>query len=206
MPTPEEIKNLCTEYGVEEWRPIEGFSGYFVSPNGDVLSLRRSKSIKLKPTVYRDGYKTVGIIQDDGRYRTMKVHRLVALAYIPNPYNFPCVNHREECKHNNNVENLEWCSHKYNSTYGTVTSRISRKMTNNPKISTPIGAYNQYGELIAVFPSTMEASRLLGFSNSAISAVMLGNRTHHKGLEWRPINTDSTLESLFGSQLFEEEK
>lgn len=206
MPTPEEIKSLAEQYGVLEWRPIEGFDGYYVSPNGEVLSLRRSKGIVLKPSIYRDGYKTVGLVQDDGRFRTMKVHRLVALAYIPNPHKFPCVNHKDECKHNNNVDNLEWCSHKYNSTYGTVTFRMSRIMTNNPKISTPIGAYNQYGELIAIFPSTMEAARLLGFSNSAISAVMLGNRSHHKGLEWKPLNSDNTLQDLFGTELFNEEK
>ena len=200
--TDEEIRKLAREYDVDEWRPIDGFPLYYISPCGQVLSLKQSKPRILRPVVNTDGYKAVGLTRGDGLHTTAKIHRLVAGAYIPNPYKFPCVNHKDENKQNNNVTNLEWCSHKYNNSYGTKPMRISQKMTNNPKISTPVGAYNQYGELIAIFPSAMEAARVLKFANSAISATVKGQRSHHHSLEWREIELDKTIRNLFGSELF----
>ena len=115
---------------MEEWRSIPGYEGlYEVSSYGRVKSLERYKSnnggiqlIKeriLKPNNTKKGYLTVQI-----RNKKFKVHRLVALTFIPNPENLPQVNHKDEDKTNNNVDNLEWCDAKYNSNYGTSIERM----------------------------------------------------------------------------------
>jgi hypothetical protein len=62
----------------------------------------------------------------NGKAKRESVHRLVALTFIENPNNYPCVNHKDETRTNNNVENLEWCSHKYNSNYGTCQEKHSK--------------------------------------------------------------------------------
>lgn len=113
------------------WKDIKGHEGrYQVSNLGEVRSLdridtksgrnRRLKGKLLKTSISKCGYKMVYI---DGEYRY--VHRLVCETFIPNPCNYPCVNHRDECKTNNALDNLEWCSYKYNNKYGTKPNRIS---------------------------------------------------------------------------------
>jgi len=69
-----------------------------------------------KPVKDKDGYLTVNL-KKDGKYECAKIHRLVASAFVPNPNDFPQVNHRDENKQNNSAENLEWCTAKYNNTY-----------------------------------------------------------------------------------------
>ena len=73
------------------------------------------------------GYRYV-TFRKDGKQYTLKVHRLVAKAFIPNPDNLPEVNHKNEDKSNNSVENLEWCSTQYNHEYGTRTLRCGRSI------------------------------------------------------------------------------
>ena len=115
---------------MEEWKSIPGYEGlYEVSSYGRVKSLERYKSnnggiqlIKekiLKPHNTKKGYLTVQFSN-----KIFKVHRLVAEAFIPNPDNLPMVNHKDEDKTNNNVDNLEWCTAKYNSNYGTAIERM----------------------------------------------------------------------------------
>ena len=115
---------------MEEWKSIPGYEGlYEVSSYGRVKSLERYKSnnggiqlIKekiLKPHNTKKGYLTVQF-----HNKIFKVHRLVAQAFIPNPDNLPMVNHKDEDKTNNNVDNLEWCTAKYNSNYGTSIERM----------------------------------------------------------------------------------
>lgn len=107
----------------EEWLDVLGFEGtYQVSNKGNVKSLRRTKRSKddslsiirehlKKPTVTSDGYLQISLYPG-GRIRF--IHRLVAEAFIPNPDNLPQVNHKDGNKHNNNVENLEWCTNLEN--------------------------------------------------------------------------------------------
>lgn len=116
----------------EVWKDIKGYEGlYMVSSFGNVKSLnyRRSgiaKNLKLKNTT--NGYKAV-ILAKEGKHKDRMVHRLVAEAFIPNPKNLPQVNHKDEDKHNNRVENLEWCTAKYNSNYGTGKERMAKSLT-----------------------------------------------------------------------------
>ena len=122
----------------EEWRPIKDYEGlYEVSNMGRVKSLKRHDTLGrekeekiLALANDRLGYKMVSLCKD-GKRTMYKVHRLVAIAFIPNPDNLPIINHKDENKSNNNVCNLEWCTYKYNSNYGTNPQRLSEWMKKN---------------------------------------------------------------------------
>lgn len=123
----------------EIWRPIVGYEGlYEVSSYGRVRSL--DKYVKSKSESYRlikgkiligsitkDGYARC-LIRVNGVGRSYFVHKLVADAFLSNPDNLPEVNHRDEDKINNRVDNLEWCDHKYNMNYGTRQERFRNTM------------------------------------------------------------------------------
>ena len=118
----------------EIWRPIEGYEGlYEVSNTGRVRSLdmyvkcgygsyRLRKGKVLSPVIKDNGYLQVGLYYN-GKYKMFLVHRLVAQAFIENFDNLPEVNHLDEDKSNNSVDNLEWCDRSYNLKYGTVRIR-----------------------------------------------------------------------------------
>lgn len=120
---------------IEEWRPIEGYEGlYEVSNTGQVRSLdmyvksrygnyRLHKGKVLSPAKDTNGYLKVNLCYD-GKDKIIRVHRLVAQAFIPNPDNLLEVNHKDEVKSNNCVENLEWCDRKYNINYGSRKDKV----------------------------------------------------------------------------------
>lgn len=128
----------------EIWKDIKGYEGYYhVSNLGRVRSLDRyvatvgnssgQRLIKGKLKEQNDwnaknggSYYAVILSKNNISVR-YAVHRLVAEAFIPNPDNLPCINHKDENKHNNNVDNLEWCTVEYNNTYGTARERGSEK-------------------------------------------------------------------------------
>lgn len=113
----------------EVWRDIKDYEGlYQVSNLGDVRSLNYNQTgeIKVLKQGNAKGYKRVGLFKN-GKTKQYSVHRLVALAFISNPDDLPMVNHKDEDKTNNNVNNLEWCTHEYNMSYGTRNERISKK-------------------------------------------------------------------------------
>jgi len=97
-------------------------SNYFIEENGNVFSL--SKCRNLKHQICNIGYHRVGLILDSGKRRTCSVHRLVALKYIPNPENKPCVNHIDGNKSNNHVNNLEWCTYKENTAHAKDVLKV----------------------------------------------------------------------------------
>lgn len=99
-----------------EWFDINGYEGlYKINRQGDVYIMkkpRKQEGIK-KPSIDKDGYKQVSLSKN-GKYTTYKVHRLVALTFIPNPNNLPVINHIDGNKQNNRVDNLEWCTRSEN--------------------------------------------------------------------------------------------
>lgn len=120
----------------EMWKDILGYEGlYQVSNLGDVRSLKYAggNKVKMLKQATVNGYKRVSLVKN-GKGKNYLVHRLVAIAFIPNPDNLPIVNHKNEDKTNNNVNNLEWCTQEYNINYGTRNERASESMRgeNNP--------------------------------------------------------------------------
>ena len=114
---------------MEEWKEIPGYEGlYEVSNMGNVRNVRRNKLLRLSKTNNR--YIRVSLCKN-GIKTGLTVHRLVTEAFLPNPDNLPEVNHKDEDKTNNRVENLEWCDHKYNMNYGTRNIRAKETAIKN---------------------------------------------------------------------------
>lgn len=108
----------------EEWRDIDGYRGlYKVSSYGRVKGLRNNTILKGEEN--NCGYQRVSLYKDKRKQRFL-VHRLVAEAFVPNPYDKPIVNHRNECPYDNYYQNLEWADYSYNQLYGTIRERKSR--------------------------------------------------------------------------------
>lgn len=101
---------------MEKWKDIKGFEGlYQISSQGRIKSFLSGKW-KLRSIKDRSGdYLRINLYKGKGRETTKSVHRLVAEAFIPNPNKYPCINHIDMNKQNNNIENLEWCSYKENN-------------------------------------------------------------------------------------------
>lgn len=128
----------------EEWRNVVGYEGkYQVSNLGNVRSLnriieckgkggcnvhRKQRGCLMRQSLNTQGYYTVGLSCQKPGSRTHLVSRLVAQAFIPNPDNLPCVNHKDENSKNNRVDNLEWCTKEYNNSYGTIRERHRQLM------------------------------------------------------------------------------
>lgn len=168
----------------EIFKDIEGYEGYYqISNLGRVKSLGKGNSNNSKEKILilgKDGggyAKTT--LYKDGKQKIFKVHRLVAKAFIPNPNNLPCVNHRDENKNNNCVDNLEWCTIEYNNNYGTRKARIAEKESKQV-IQLSLDGKTE----IAKFPSTNEVQRQLGFLQSHVSQCCNGKRKTSYGFRW----------------------
>ena len=122
---------------MELWKDIQGYEGYYqVSNEGRVKSLERDVEWRgtirhqseriLKESTHNRGYKRVRLC--DGKSNIKLVHRLVAEAFIPNPNNYPMINHKDENPSNNRVENLEWCTAQYNNTYNDRHIKCAAKI------------------------------------------------------------------------------
>lgn len=134
-------------------RDIVGYESlYAVTSCGKVWSYRRQKF--LTPSTNEKGYLYISLYKN-GKYKRCRLHRLVAEAYIPNIDNLPQVNHKDENKANNCLQNLEWCDQKYNINYGTGITKRSNKL----KI--PILQYSLDGEFIREWPSATDAGKEL---------------------------------------------
>ena len=124
---------------MEIWKDIPGYDCYQVSNTGRIRSLERVRNkwdgkriVKGKELAVAKnlrGYLFVYLHRPGERPKMKTVHRLVAEAFIPNPDNLPQINHKNEVKTDNRVENLEWCTALYNVNYGNRSSRCSRAMS-----------------------------------------------------------------------------
>lgn len=151
---------------MEIWRDIKGYEGlYQVSNEGMVKSLRNNKILSLFAN--HKGYLQVYLTKN-GEKKGFLVHRLVAKTFIPNPQNLPQVNHKDEDKTNNKVENLEWCTNDYNINY-SQSKKVYQYTLNNV--------------LVKIWNSTMELGRN-GFAQSCISLCCNGKKQKHKGYKW----------------------
>lgn len=140
-------------------------SGLWVSRDGEVF-VSATKGHYAHFTFGCDnGHGYLQVIRNGKRY---SVHRLVAECFIPNPNNYPQVNHIDEDKSNNRVENLEWCDRKYNCNYGTRNERSAKAR------SKLVNQYSLDGKLVKVWPSVIDVERSLGYGQGNISACCLG--------------------------------
>lgn len=156
----------------ENWKPVEGYENYEVSDFGRVKS--SNCILKLRKDKY--GYLRISL-RKNRMLKTFTVHKLVATAFIPNPDNLSQVNHKNEDKTDNRVENLEWCTPKYNNSYGTRIERLVQSKTNG-KTSKPVLQFSKTGDFIQEWPSLNEIKRVLGFAISGIYKCCLG-RPHY---------------------------
>lgn len=161
----------------EIWKPVENYEGiYEVSNLGRVRSLERyvqnhgvlelRKGRILKPGISGNGYNYI-CLSKNGNRKWCGVHRLVAQAFIPNPNNLPVINHRNEVKTDNRIENLEWCTYKYNNEY---SGNIEKWINSNKK---KIIQLTKNGEFVAEYESAREAERITGIEHSNISGCCL---------------------------------
>lgn len=176
----------------EIWKDIEGYIGlYQVSNFGRVKSLKFGKERVLQPGKNREGYFIVSLCKD-GKQKMFRINRLVASAFLKNPENNPCVNHKDEDKTNNFAGtpendymdgNLEWCSYEYNNNYGTRNVRSALSQING-KTSKTVLQFSKTGDFIREWESTAECRRN-GFHQGAVSYCCNGKQKSHKGFIWR---------------------
>ena len=160
---------------IEVYKTIEDYPNNQISNLGNV---KNKHNRILKDRIDKYGYKVIGLSKD-GKQKNLFIHRLVATAFIPNPNNLPQVNHIDENKLNNRVENLEWCSIVYNINYGT---RTKKQIKSN---SIPILQYTLEGEFVRKWDSATEIKNKLGFDNSFISKCCRGERKSSYGFIWK---------------------
>ena len=178
---------------VEVWKDIPGYEGlYQVSTFGNVRSLNWRnmnvvRDLYLKP--HNKGYLQVELSKN-GRKKMITVHRLVAMTFIPNPNELPTVNHKDENKHNNNVENLEWCTTSYNTSYSRdkhpekyahrgVPYRYKQKIEQVDVLS---------GDTVRVWDNIVTIKSEKNFNTWSISECCKGNRKTAYGFKWRFAN------------------
>lgn len=181
---------------MEQWKEIKGYEGrYEVSNYGNVRSFlfyspkRKEYLLRKQPRLLRqnnthDGYKRVALSKE-GKMKHITVHRLVAMAFIPNPDNAPAVNHKDEDITNNHVSNLEWCTNKYNSNYGTLRDRIKNRLSANHHLAKQVVQMSLDGKDIETFPSTREAARHFGIRSECITRCCQGKYKQAAGFKWR---------------------
>lgn len=187
----------------EEWRDIKGYEGlYQISSHGRVKSMPRkgSRGGIIKPSFSNSGYLQIHLCKNCEQ-KTIQIHRLVAIHFLDNPDNLPEVNHKDECKTNNHVSNLEFCTREYNENYGTKRARcvanhdykksailsamhhdyeaISRKR------GKPILQMDLNGNIIKRWYGLNAACKALGFSSGNVSAACNGKYKTAYGYKWR---------------------
>lgn len=181
----------------EIWKDVKNYEGrYQVSNKGSVRSLNFTKETKggftqnspskiLKQSVNQKGYKVV-MLYKEKKGTLFQVHRLVASAFIENPNNLPVINHKDENPQNNTVENLEWCTQRYNCNY-SARKHIGRQTYEHKGSCRPKKAVIQYdlnGNYISEYSSIAEASRSTGAKVAFIYYCCTGQRKSTCGYKW----------------------
>ena len=171
----------------EIWKEVVGYEGlYEISNFGRVKSLNYKHTGKEKIINFGKnpkGYYKVALFNDSIRKDTL-VHRMVAEAFIPNPDNLPHVNHKDENKTNNRVDNLEWCTNQYNINYGTRNKRRSETLTNGA-CSKPVVQYTIDGEFVKEWPSMQEVERQTGYQHQSIGKCCMGKYKTSHNFIWK---------------------
>lgn len=182
------------------WKAVPGYEGkYEASNKGEVRSLNyrgTGQAKVLKPLTSGKGYLMVGLCKN-GRMHWEKIHRLVAILFVPNPENKPQVNHLDGVKTNNQASNLEWATggenlaHAYKTglkmadpewgrTLGKIHGNAGRRANRKPIIATDVRTGEE-----TCYESVAEVERMLGVYHSDVSRVCAGKRKSAKGYQFR---------------------
>lgn len=174
----------------EEWKGIPGYEGLYQASNlGKIRSLPRLVSVKdgrirrcsgrvLSPSTVVGGYQSATLCDERGQ-RTFRVHRLVAMAFLPNPENLPEINHKDRNTSNNCVDNLEWCTRLYNARYdGGVERRAAA-------YNKPIRQLTMDGRVVKEYISAKDASTQTGIGRTGISRAARGVMHQAGGFKWQ---------------------
>lgn len=165
---------------IEVWVPVNGYPMYLVSNLGRVMSLHsRHNSPRIVSGVTdKDGYQRV-YISDGISGKRFFVHRLVAVAFIPNPDNLPVVNHKDENKQNNRAENLEWCTVRQNTVYNDMPKRRA------DALRIPILQMDLQHNVVRRWRCRADIERETGFQGGNITRVCQGIRPTAHGYIWK---------------------
>ena len=168
----------------EIWKDCPHYPNYLISNRGRVFDLTTHRIVKIWQN--NEGYQLVQLRNNTNRNE--KIHRLVALAFIPNPENKPMVNHKDENPLNNFVENLEWCSAQYNANYGTRNERMAQnhkypKLGDNPRARAVFCV-----ELNKTFDCAKRAEKELGIWGSSIGSACRGKWKTAGGFHWKYVD------------------
>ncbi len=157
------------------WKGVEGYPDYEVSNKGNVRNINTNRVLKRRLSA--QGYDRVRLYKNKVGKNEF-VHRLVAIAFIPNPNNYPLVNHKDETTLNNSVENLEWCTYQYNNSYGDAGKK--KGIANSKKVY----QMNENGDIVRMFGSLREASETEMINITHISECCRSLRKHAGGYKW----------------------
>ena len=171
------------------------FPFYRISKSGIVYSYKQGGHLKPLSTNSLDtcGYPQVYIYDIYNKKHTIKIHTIVADTFIPNPnpeiYN--CINHKDENKKNNSVDNLEWCTKSYNNTYNEKAIKIGLKLRDSNPRKKKVAMLDKKGRIVMTFKSVREAARFCGNASND-SNIHSGIRTNSEryGFFWKFINDD----------------
>lgn len=157
----------------EKWKTVQLYPSYMISNYGRVKNERTGKS--LKPVKMKNGYLTVNLYDKNGKHKNYYVHRLVAKAFIKNKNEYTEINHIDENKENNKVNNLEWCSRSYNINYGKAN--LSRQLSEGSKvIAIKLDSKDTFS-----FNSVKSMCRKLNIDESSCRRI-LNHKNHCKSL------------------------
>ena len=184
-----------------EWRPVVGFEVYEVSNQGDVRNAKTGNVLKCRAD--KKGYLRVNFRRDGKLYEKL-VHRVVAMAFIPNPDGKPIIDHKNTIPSDNRVENLRWstCKENNNNPLTRKHNSEAKSGSNHPLYGkkhktetilkmiemsnkTPVEQYSKHGELIGTWDSMTDAEKATGIFHSNISKCCNGERKTAGGFIWK---------------------
>lgn len=172
----------------ELWKPIENYENYEISNHGRLRKFVKSKKAFKLLNPHRQNKK----IHGDNSYlktdlawnkRNVLIHRLVAQAFIPNPLNKKCVNHKDGIKYNNHVDNLEWATITENNRHAFKTGLIVPKRGKDNKTTQPIVAIDCEGNVAHIIYGKFD-SRKLGLDHATVFKCVRNQKKKHKGYKF----------------------
>lgn len=199
------IQNKVTNYELsqaldnagEEWRDVVGYEGkYKVSNSGRVVSLLRKQPKEMKQFLNTFGCLQV-MLSYNGKTKSIRIHRLVADAFIPNIDNKPQINHINEIKTDNTVSNLEWVTNKENQNHGTTNRRKSKALT-----KTIVQICPKTNMVLKVWEYVYELAES-GYNRKNIQLCCLGYKKIHRGYRWRYLEDVAPILKLIEEKLVE---